>query len=439
MMSIDKVVPAIVSATKQTSPFYMVGIEREGLRVSGNGKLSKNLHPEEFGEKLENFHIKTDFCEAQPELVTNPNYDVLKTYEELEKLTNTLHESISEKGELYWCQSMPCILPKEENIKTAIHNGDFAEPLREYLEKLREKYGAKPQLLSGVHYNFSFTDTFFENLRRELGYFHDLQTLKNEYYMKIIKNYIKYSWFIILLTGASPAVHKSFDNKLDSLEKIGDCYVGENAVSLRMSKMGYHNKVNINIDYTSVETYTKSLKKAVKKGKLIDAGELFAPIKPKVKRFTDPIKGLKNDGILYLELRNIDINVFDKCGISKEDMEFIPLFIMFLMMLGEAECKNWQEEARKNAFTAAETGRDRNFTITHHGVDFKAYAHIKNLLVYLKSINKMLEICSEKTMNSIEERLMNPEKNYSHKVHQKIMEDGFIDTHLKLCEEYMRD
>lgn len=434
----NKYIEAIVSAVKKTNPFFMVGIEREGLRVSKNGELSKILHPEEFGEKLENFHIKTDFCEFQPELVTNPHYEISKTYKELEDLTKTLHKSISKNDELFWCQSMPASLPKDEEIKTAIHNGDFAKPLREYLEKVREKYGAKSQLLSGIHYNFSFTDTFFEILRTELDCFCDMQTLKNEYYMKIVKNYTKYSWFIILLTGASPAVHKSFEKKLNHLNEIGNFYVGENAVSLRMSEMGYHNKKNVKIKYDSVETYAKSLEKAVQKGKLIDAGELFAPIKPKVKRFVDPVEGLRNDGVSYIELRNIDLNVFDKCGISEEDMDFIPLFIVFLLMIGDTDYKDWQEEAKYNALIIAEKGREEKLTIKQYGVDLKVKTLVKNIFTYIKVLNYKFEICSEKTMKSIEDRLFDYKNSYSYRIYQEIISDGFIASHLKLCEEHSR-
>ena len=47
------------------------GIEKESLRVAGNGALSETPHPAGLGSPLTHPHITTDFCEAQVELITD--------------------------------------------------------------------------------------------------------------------------------------------------------------------------------------------------------------------------------------------------------------------------------------------------------------------------------------------------------------------------------
>ena len=50
------------------------GIERETLRVSKDGSISKRPHPKSLGSALTNSYITTDFAEALIELVT-PKFD----------------------------------------------------------------------------------------------------------------------------------------------------------------------------------------------------------------------------------------------------------------------------------------------------------------------------------------------------------------------------
>ena len=49
-----------------------IGLEKESLRVDGNGTISLKMHPEIFGSSLTNKYITTDYSEALIEIVTPP-------------------------------------------------------------------------------------------------------------------------------------------------------------------------------------------------------------------------------------------------------------------------------------------------------------------------------------------------------------------------------
>ena len=70
------------------------GIEREGLRVTENGRLAQTDHPEIFGSKLDNPYITTDFSESQIEVVTPPYDSLPRTYAVLEGLCDIVNNEI---------------------------------------------------------------------------------------------------------------------------------------------------------------------------------------------------------------------------------------------------------------------------------------------------------------------------------------------------------
>ena len=64
------------------------------------------------------------------------------------------------------------------------------------------------------------------------------------------------------------------------------------------------------------------------------------------------------DGIKYLEYRTIDINPFEKGGISLEDLRFLQVFNIYLLTKEESNFENWQEEALENQQLIAVHGVD---------------------------------------------------------------------------------
>jgi glutamate--cysteine ligase len=149
------------------------GIEREALRVNIDGGISYEPHPKVFGGKIENPYITTDFAESQVEVITPTFTNIEETYNFL----NALYDIVSmEIGDQYlWPQSMPPIMPEENKIPVAnFGEGKKDKRAHEYREYLLKKYGGKKQLISGIHFNFSFSEEFFTRLykdsNREIDY-----------------------------------------------------------------------------------------------------------------------------------------------------------------------------------------------------------------------------------------------------------------------------
>lgn len=217
------------------------GIEKENVRVYKDGRLALTAHPAEFGDKLENAFIKTDFSESQVEVVTPACKSLEEMYEFLENLQNIVSSTL--KDEYLWPQSNPPILPSDGEIPIAFY-GEAGKIEREYREKLAEKYGRKKQLLSGIHFNFSFDEDFLGYLYREFSNGKDFKDFKSTIYLRTAKNFLKYRWFLIYLTGASPVFHKSYmDSCVEISESLeNETSYSENLVSLRNGICGYKNK-----------------------------------------------------------------------------------------------------------------------------------------------------------------------------------------------------
>ena len=131
---------------------YNIGVEVEKLRCKLDGRLSDKVHPKEFGNKIENNFITTDFGEAQMELRTPVCSSIEDCYSKLEAITNVVLDVLNAKNELLWPYSMPCTLPNEEDFLFGDYEGYPEE--KEYEIALYKKYGYKMHCMSGVHVNY---------------------------------------------------------------------------------------------------------------------------------------------------------------------------------------------------------------------------------------------------------------------------------------------
>src|SRR5688572_968980 len=93
------------------------GVEKESLRVTGDGQIAQTPHPLALGSALTNEHITTDFSEALIELVT-PTF--LTSWELLQYLLD-LHQFVYRHlgDELLWATSMPCAIAGDDAIPLA--------------------------------------------------------------------------------------------------------------------------------------------------------------------------------------------------------------------------------------------------------------------------------------------------------------------------------
>lgn len=414
------------------------GIERETLRVDLDGNLSFKSHPKTFGSKTQNPYITTDFSESQIEVITPP----FNTVEDLYQFTNALYDIVAmEIGDEYlWPQSMPCIIADEKSIPIAIYNEDGKEA-REYREKLFNKYGGKTQLISGIHLNFSFNELIFKKLYKLDDRGVSYKTFKDSIYLKVARNYLRYRWLIIYLLGGSSTLHESYidDYFKEYFKKIaGNSFSNNGVLSYRNSELGYKNKVDLFPDYGSIDDYINSLSEYINDGLIESHKELYSQIRLKPKNTKDFYNSLSKDGINYLEYRTIDVNPFEKGGISLEDLYFFQLFNIFLLVCEENDYERWQEEAQENHNSIAMFGQN-DIMLKKNGKLVSKKEWALEILNYIKTINDELNLGRGNILNTIIDRIKNYKQTYSYKIFEKVKNEGYINAHLSLAQKYKRD
>lgn len=396
------------------------GIEKEGLRTDQDEKLVMTDHPKNLGSRLYHPYLLTDFSEAQPELVTpvQPSLDLAFNW--LEALHDVLHRSM-DKDEYLWPSSMPNILPDEDDIPIVRYNDPDAI---QYREHLAESYGKKKQTISGIHFNFSFSDAFIDAVYKKQDKFDTKIGFQNDLYVKLAGNFLKYEWILLYLFGASPYAEPDFfDSKSGRLLKIPTDYVR----SLRNSSFGYHNHDEVIVNYESVETYVEDIENYVETGHLSEEREFYgnARLRGKGSR----LREMLDSGVQYIEFRSFDVNPLDRLGVSREQGEFYHLFFLYMVWLDtEATTEEILKGQEKNLNTADEYPFDESA--------FKDEA--------LEILEDMLDMVSTLELNSkfedlihtAKEKFLHPERSMSARIATQIEEEGYLANGRRLGLEY---
>jgi len=163
---------------------------------------------------------------------------------------------------------------------------------------------------------------------------------------------------------------------------------------LRMSDRGYsnQNQSRINISLNSLDEYVRDLASMIKTpepayeeiGVKVDGryrqlnanllqieNEYYSAARPK--RVADsgerPTAALRRGGIEYVEIRSLDINVFDPCGVNQNTMRFMEAFLIYCLLedspkLSDAELG----EIGRNQRATAKRGRAPDFQLQRNAV-----------------------------------------------------------------------
>ena len=411
------------------------GIEWESLRVNEDGELSLTPHPEIFGDKFTNPLITTDFSESQIEIIT-PAFDTIdEAFSTFSLLSDLVNSSLPE-DEYLWFQSIPCILPYWDKIPIAQYSEE-GEASQKYREELAKKYGVKKQMISGVHFNFSFSDNFL----RKLHYLEDpelpFQEFKNKVYLKIARNYLRYCWLIIYLTGCSIGSHKTFSNEcihlMDAKDEYGS-YYSTKGPSFRNASCGYKNLKDLYPSYDSVEDFTSDIQKFIDDGDLSEAKELYTQIRLKPKNPKDMLNSLNQDGIEYIEIRTLDINPFYKCGLVLHDMTFLHLFLIYMYIKEESDYPLWQEEAKINEENVAEKAYVDSMRLLRDGEEVTLRSWAADIINEMYGMCEVLGIDHMKTLSMMMNRIANPDLTYGKRLLKLIEKEGYINVHMELSK-----
>ncbi|GFR39259.1 glutathione biosynthesis bifunctional protein GshAB [Insulibacter thermoxylanivorax] len=412
------------------------GLEKEHIRVDAEGRIARTPHPAVFGNRLEHPYIRTDFAESQIELIT----PALPSIEEAYQFLGALHDlvALELKDEYLWPSSNPPILPADEEIHIAAMK-DLVED--GYRQHLAARYGKRKQLLSGIHYNFSFREEFLKRLYEGSGETYSYQEFINNLYLRIARNTLKHRWLLIYLTGASPVFHKTYLERCVELnERISeDSYSFPKMNSLRNSVYGYRNHKPLYVSLESLEAYVQDLFALVKSGELIDVREYYSCVRLKTVRGHD-LRSLLQEGVDYLELRMIDLNPLDKYGISLEMMQLIHLFLVSMMLLEDDSLdRNEQQLADLNHDSLVMNG----IMGTWYGAEGEQAVLQDKALELLEGMDRLLQIIRPREEERLRRLLsqarltvQQPEQSIAEVLRSQMQETPYADYHMELAKQY---
>ncbi len=444
MVNLDKGLLKIIKDESLEDYFIKAnfGLEKENVRVTESGNLALTPHPKAFGDREKNAYIKTDFSESQLEMVTPVCNTLEEVYSFICNLNKVVSLEIMKNGEFLWPQSNPPILPREEEIPIAKLSNREDEL---YRENLSYKYGKKKQVISGIHYNFSFKEEFIKLLYKELKVEKDFREFKDDIYLRMARNFQKYHWLLIYLTGASPVFHESYIEEIkEEGEKLGeDSYYIKDDTSLRNSSYGYKNKKDYYVSYNSIEEYASDIKNLVNDKEIQSIKEYYNPIRLKSLGSEDMLESLLNKGIDYLEVRLLDLDPLSIQGVSKETLYLVHLFMIYTLLKENKEITyKEQEEFFKNHDMVALKGRNEEAVIYENGVPVLLKDKGREILSEMGEIVEILFSNNEEFKNVIKralEKINNPHDTISEKLIKDIKEEGYVNFHMRLAKEYLNN
>ena len=415
------------------------GIEWESLRAHEDGKLSLTPHPKIFGDKLTNSLITTDFSESQIEIITPTFNSVDEAFDTFSLLCDLVNFSLPQ-DEYLWFQSIPCILPYWDRIPIAQYPKE-GKTSQKYREDLAKKYGVKKQMISGVHFNFSFSQNFLKRLYEIENSDLSFKEFKNQVYLKIARNYLRHCWLIIYLTGCSIGSHKTFSNDcihlMDAKDDYGS-YYSTKGPSFRNASCGYKNLKDLYPSYNSIQEFTSDINAFIDNGDLSEAKELYTQIRLKPKNPQDLLNSLENDGIEYVEVRTLDINSFYQYDLVRQDMKFLHLFLIYSLIKDESDYEDWQKEAKINEENTAESAYDESMRLIRDGEEITLKTWAAEIINEMYGMCEVLGFDEFNTLKLMHDRVSNPDLTYGKRLLKLIKENGYINTHVTLSKNNKR-
>ena len=165
------------------------GIEKEGLRVTTDSRLSQTRHPERVGATLTHPYITTDYSEALLEFITPVYQDIGATLAFLEELHSFTLKQM-DPSEFLWGSSMPPVLEGDDRIPVAWYGtSNIGQMKYVYRQGLAHRYGKAMQTIAGIHYNFSLPGTFWSLLQTLANDSRELIDYQSEGYFALIRNF----------------------------------------------------------------------------------------------------------------------------------------------------------------------------------------------------------------------------------------------------------
>lgn len=430
-------------------------------------------HPRALGSALTHPQITTDYSESLLEFITPAEHDAAVMHARLDAIHRFAQSELQD--EFLWSQSMPCPLPDEEQIPIAWYGKSHIGMLKHvYRRGLAARYGKSMQCIAGIHYNFSLSGEVWHALQAAENAPGSARDYQSQSYVALIRNFHRYSWLLMYLFGASPALLTSFlrcrEHQLQTLSP--DTLYLPHATSLRMSDLGYQNEAQAGLvkPFNALEDYMKCLARAVRTpypryeeigtrrdGEWIQINtnilqienEYYATIRPKrvIKMGERPLEALCARGVEYVEVRCLDVDPFHPLGISLETCRFLDAFLTFCAL--EDSPPTDEAEDRENSENFSRTvkeGRLPGLVLQHRGANVTLQEWGLELLERIDSVADVLDAINGSDVHSsaIETqkvRLQAPEQTPSANVLAavKVHGDSFMEFALQQSRTFAAD
>jgi len=403
-----------------------IGLEKETLRIDSNGKIAQTDHPIALGSALCNAQITTDFSEALLEMVTPPCESVTHALDHMIGIHQFIFPRLP-TGEGLWNTSMPCVIDGDESIRIGHYgNSNTGIMKRVYRRGLGLRYGRRMQAIAGIHFNYSMPEKswpIWQSLHADTeesefsaatrGYFH------------MTRNLMRIGWLVPYLFGSSPAICQTFlpsgaDSDLATLN--GHTRYAPFGTSLRMGEIGYRYKedapIDLSVRHDSFENYLSDIyahvtspHEAYQQAGVVDSSglhhqlnanrlqienEYYSSVRPKQipRKGEMPLLALKRTGIRYLELRSVDVNIYDPAGMHIEQLAMLEMLMLFAWLADSPALMPEEMDVNKhNVQTVAHRGREAGLTLGCGKQSVKLIDWGRYVLEALEPIAQWMDSC----------------------------------------------
>jgi glutamate--cysteine ligase len=397
------------------------GLEKESLRLAQDGFIAQTQHPYALGSALTHPAITTDYSEALIELITPPFADIKETLSYLDNLHLFVYQHLDH--ELLLGSSMPCGIDGDDSIRIAEYGSSNVGRMKHiYRHGLWHRYGRTMQAIAGVHFNYSVPEGLWQALHQQENSRVDLQQFINDGYFALIRNFQRVGWLILYLFGASPAICKNFFKNRPALmaqfeEFDNGTLYHPYATSLRMSDIGYKskNQANLNIDYNSLDGYVSSLSKAINTpfpdyeqiGVVVNGeyrqlnsnllqieNEFYSIIRPKqiAQSCEKPTTALQRRGVRYIEMRSLDLDLFNPLGVDEAKLRFIEALLLTCLLTDSPAMSEADHKINNaNQLAVAHDGRNPDLQLTKNGKTVALQVWAEEILQAMQPVCAILD------------------------------------------------
>lgn len=405
------------------------------------------------GSALTHPHITTDYSEALLEFITPPFADIKETLSFMHSVHQYVYDHLDD--EMLLSASMPCGINGDESIPVAEYGASNIGQMKHvYRQGLSYRYGKTMQAIAGIHFNYSVPEALWAVLYEQSHSSKPIDEFVSESYFDLIRNFQRQGWIILYLFGASPAICKNFFKSRPHLISQFDEFDQHTlyhpyATSLRMSDIGYKskNQANLEIDYNSLAGYVESLSHAIETpypdyealGVKVDGqykqlnanilqieNEFYSTVRPKqiAESCEKPTLALKRRGVRYIEIRSLDLDIFNPIGIDESKSRFLEAFLLNCLLKDSPKYTDSEQQINnENQLAVAHLGRKPDLTLNKDGQDIglKTWGH--------EILSSMLDVCEILDQDSTE-------KPYSSALAQQIaiMENPALTPSAKILE-----